>query len=135
MDLFSIFLYFKYSFLLNSFIYKLVYNLFVHRKKNYQLLICRVAKNLPALELLNHFIKSSTVAYKWVAYKKNLVYSEHLTIFAEKCPWWSLMLRKLQYEESQFFWTKCSAKYVRRNSRNIQQTVKIWTPKCDLNKE
>ena len=46
----------------------------VHRKKSYQLLICRVAKNLPVLELLNHFIKSSTVAYKRVAYKKNLVY-------------------------------------------------------------
>ena len=50
------------------------YNLFVHRKKSYQLLICRVAKNLPVLELLNHSIKSSKVAYKGVAYKKNLVY-------------------------------------------------------------
>ena len=49
------------------------YNLFVHRKKSYQSLICRVAKNLPVLELLNDFIKSSTVAYKRVAYKKNLV--------------------------------------------------------------
>ena len=46
------------------------YNLFVHRKKSYQLLICRVAKNLPVLELLNHSIKSSKVAYKGVAYKK-----------------------------------------------------------------
>ena len=44
------------------------------KKKSYQLLICRVAKNLPVLKLLNHFIKSSTVAYKGVAYKKNLVY-------------------------------------------------------------
>ena len=50
------------------------YNLFVHRKKSYQLLICRVVKNLPVLELLNHFIKSGTVAYKRVAYKENLVY-------------------------------------------------------------
>ena len=50
------------------------YNLFVHRKKSYQLLICRVAKNLPVLELLNHFIKSSTVPYKRVAHKKNLLY-------------------------------------------------------------
>ena len=50
------------------------YNLFAHRKKSYQLLICKVAKNLPVLELLNHFIKSSTVAYKRAAYKKNLVY-------------------------------------------------------------
>ena len=49
------------------------YNLLVHRKKSYQSLICRVAKNLPVLELLNDFIKSSTVAYKRVAYKKNLV--------------------------------------------------------------
>ena len=39
------------------------------------MLICRVAKNLAVLELLNHFIKSSTVAYKRVAYIKNLVYS------------------------------------------------------------
>ena len=38
------------------------------------MLICRVAKDLPVLELLNHFIKSSTVVYKRVAYKKNLVY-------------------------------------------------------------
>ena len=66
--IFSIFVYFKYSFLCTR------YNLFVHRKKSYQLLICKVAKNLPVLELLNHFIKSSTVAYKRVAYKKNLVY-------------------------------------------------------------
>ena len=38
------------------------------------MLICSVAKNLPVLELLTHFIKSSTVAYKRVAYKKNLAY-------------------------------------------------------------
>ena len=63
--IFSIFLYFKYSFL------------FVHWKKSYQLLICRVAKNLPVLELLTHFIKSSTIAYKRVAYKKNLVECRH----------------------------------------------------------
>ena len=65
--IFSIFLYFKYSFFSNSFICK-----FVHictQSIIYQLLICRVAKNLPVLELPNHFIKSSTVAYK-----KNLVY-------------------------------------------------------------
>ena len=71
----SIFLYFKYSFLSNSFIYKFVHTiifLFI-KTKSYQLLIWRVTKNLPALELLNHFIKSSTVAYTWVAYKKNLV--------------------------------------------------------------
>ena len=71
--IFSIFLYFKYSFLSNLQICTR-YNLFVYRKKNYQLLICRVAKNLPVLELLNHFIKSSTVACKRVAYNKNLVY-------------------------------------------------------------
>ena len=45
------------------------YNLFVLRKKSYQLLICRVAKNILGLEFLNHFIRSSKVAYKWVAYK------------------------------------------------------------------
>ena len=50
------------------------YNLFIHRKKSYQLLICKVAQNLPVLELLNYFIKPSTVAYKRVAYKKHLVY-------------------------------------------------------------
>ena len=50
------------------------YNIFLHRKKSYQLLICRVAKNLPVLELVNHFIKLGTVAYKQVACKKNLVY-------------------------------------------------------------
>ena len=50
------------------------YNLFANRKNSYQLLICRVAKNLPVLELLNHFIKSSTVAYKRVAFKKSLAY-------------------------------------------------------------
>ena len=69
----SISLYFKYSFLSNSFICKFVYicyNLCVYQKKSYQLLICRVAKNLPVLELLNYFIKLSTVAYKRVAYKK-----------------------------------------------------------------
>ena len=38
--------------------------------------------------------------------------SENFVIFAEKCPWWSLTLRKLQYVESQFFWTKCSDKYI-----------------------
>ena len=38
------------------------------------MLICRVTKNLPVLKLLNHFIKSSAVADKRVAYKKNLVY-------------------------------------------------------------
>ena len=65
--IFSIFLYFKYSFLSNSFIYKFVRAIIFI---SYQLLICRVAKNLPVLQLLNHFIKSSTVAYKRVAYKK-----------------------------------------------------------------
>ena len=75
--IFSVFLYFKYSFLWNSFIYKFVHtNLFVHRKKSYQLLICRVAKTLSVLEVLNHFIKSSSLAYKRVAYQKNLVYSQ-----------------------------------------------------------
>ena len=48
---------------------------FIHLQICYQLLICRVAKNLPVLELLNNFIKSSTVDYKRVAYKKNLVYN------------------------------------------------------------
>ena len=67
--IFSVFLYFKYSFL------------FVHWKKSYQLLICRVAKNLPVLKLLNHFIKPSTVAYKRVAYKRNLVYYNSKTLF------------------------------------------------------
>ena len=52
------------------------YNLFGHRKKSGQVLICRVAKNLPVLELLIIFIKSSIVAYKRVNYKKNLVYSK-----------------------------------------------------------
>ena len=33
-------------------------------------MLIRVAKNLPVLELLNLFIKSGTVAYKGVAYKK-----------------------------------------------------------------
>ena len=44
------------------------------------MLICRVAKNLPALELLNHFIKSSTVAYKRVAYKRNLFFKTNLNV-------------------------------------------------------
>ena len=35
-------------------------------KKSYQLLIWRVSKNPTALKFLNHFSKSSTVAYKWV---------------------------------------------------------------------
>ena len=72
--------YFLYFYILNIVFFKLVhlqictrYNPFAYRKKSYQLLIFRVAKNLPVLELLNHFIKSSTVAYKRVAYKKNLV--------------------------------------------------------------
>ena len=60
-------------FRIHSFTNFTCYNLFVHQKKNNQLLICRVAKNLSVLELLNCFIKSSTVAYKRVAYKKNLV--------------------------------------------------------------
>ena len=70
--MFPISLYFKYFFSF-EFIHLQIcarYNLFVHRKKNCHLLICRVAKNLTVLELLNHFIKSSTVAYKRVAYKK-----------------------------------------------------------------
>ena len=74
--IFSIFLYFKYIQFSFEFIHLQIctcYNLFAHRKKSYQLLICRVAKNLPVLGLLNHFIKSSTVAYKRVAYKKILV--------------------------------------------------------------
>ena len=63
--IFSIFLYFKYSFLSNSFVYKFVHAiifLFIERKA----ISClsAVAKNLPVLELLNRFIKSSTVAYK-----------------------------------------------------------------------
>ena len=76
--IFSIFLYFKYSFLSNSFIYKFVHAIIFSliEKKSYQLLICRVAKNLSVVELLNNFIKSSTVAYKRVTYKKNLVYFE-----------------------------------------------------------
>ena len=52
--IFSIFLYFKYSFLLISFIYK-----FVHA----YLQSCQKST-------LNHFIKLSAVAYKRVAYKK-----------------------------------------------------------------
>ena len=70
--MFPISLYFKYFFSF-EFIHLQIcarYNLFVHRKKSYHLLICRVAKNLTVLELPNHFIKSSTVAYKRVAYKK-----------------------------------------------------------------
>ena len=72
--IFSIFLYFKYTQFSFEFIHLQIctrYNLFVHRKKSYQLLICRVAKNLPVLGLLNHFIKSSSTADKRVAYKKN----------------------------------------------------------------
>ena len=38
--------------------------------------------------------------------------SENFVIFAEKYPWRSLILRKLQYVESQLFRTKCSAKYI-----------------------
>ena len=72
--IFSIFLYFNIVFFRIHLQICTRYYLFVHRKKSYQLLICRVAKNLPILELLNHFIKPSTVAYKRVAYKKNLVY-------------------------------------------------------------
>ena len=44
----------------------------------------RVAKTAP--ELLNHFVKSSTVAYKRVAYKKNLEYGYklHFLFFASE---------------------------------------------------
>ena len=38
--------------------------------------------------------------------------SENFVLLAEKFPWRSLMLRKLQYVESQLFRTKCSAKYI-----------------------
>ena len=38
--------------------------------------------------------------------------SENFVIFTEKYPWWSLMLMKLQYVESQLFRTTCSAKYI-----------------------
>ena len=55
------------------------YNLFANRKKSYKLLICRVAKNLRALELLNHFIKSSTAAYKRVAFKTSSVFALFFT--------------------------------------------------------
>ena len=74
------------------------YNLFVHQKKSYQLLICRVAKNLPLLELLNHFIKSSIVAYKRVAYKKNLVYLCHL-VYASIIERWCLKIGTLRKRE------------------------------------
>ena len=74
--------------------------LFVHRKKNYQLLICRVGKNLPVLELINHSIKSSTVAYK-----QNLVYKASGIIVKEEIkyhmsPW---RLSHL-YEFSMYRW-------------------------------
>ena len=49
------------------------------------------AKNLPVLELLNHFIKSSTIAYKRVAYKKHLVYG---------CPKQLVIVKKHQYNFS-----------------------------------
>ena len=74
--IFSEFLYFKYSFLSNSFIYKFVHAiifLFIKRKA-FSCLSVDLPKSV--LELLNHFIKSSTVASKRVAYKKNLVYGE-----------------------------------------------------------
>ena len=86
------------------------YNLFVHRKKNYQLLICRVAKNLPVLELLNHFIKSSTIACKRVAYKKNLVYVVwHIKSVFPKL---SLLLRVWQ----RHFFTELERRVKQRNS-------------------
>ena len=74
--IFSVFLYFKYSFLSNSSIYKFVQAiifLFIKRKA-FSCLSVELPKSV--LELLNQFIKSSTVAYKRVAYKKNLVYGE-----------------------------------------------------------
>ena len=64
--------YFLYLHILNIVFFRIhsFTNLYTLQSFSYQLLICRVAKNLPVLELLNHFIKSSTVAYKRVAYKK-----------------------------------------------------------------
>ena len=65
--------YFLYLHILNIVFFRIhsFTNLYTLQSFSYQLLICRVAKNLPVLELLNHFIKSSTVAYKRVAYKKS----------------------------------------------------------------
>ena len=74
--IFSTFPYFKYSFLSNSFIYKFVLAIIflLIERKAISCLSVELPKNVPLLELLNHFIKSSTVAYKRVAYIKNLVY-------------------------------------------------------------
>ena len=72
--IFSIFAYFEYSFLSISFIYKFVHAiifLFIKRKA-ISCLSVELPKNLPVLELLNHFIKLSTDAYKRVAYKKKI---------------------------------------------------------------
>ena len=57
---------FLYIFLSNSFIYNLVHTinfLFNERKA----ISCLYTENPPALELLDHFTKSSTVVYKQVA--------------------------------------------------------------------
>ena len=38
--------------------------------------------------------------------------AQNFVKFAEKHPWWSLLLRKLQYLVSPLFWTKRFTKYV-----------------------
>ena len=38
--------------------------------------------------------------------------SKNFVVFAKKYLWQSLLLKKVQYVESQFFWIECFAKYI-----------------------
>ena len=80
--IFSTFLYFKYSFLSISFIYKFVHAiifLFIEEKLSVAYLqSCQKSTSTGV-------IKSSAVAYKRVAYKTNLVQTIHYTLMANKC--------------------------------------------------
>ena len=117
----------KYSFLSNSVIYKFVQLKSCCLSKE-KLLVCRVDKNLPVLELLNNFIKSSTVAYKRVAYKKNIVYLYYnfLTIFFNyRKTWFPVPGINIQSNDKQTCHHYATKKHVKRLMSYFNQ----YTPK------
>ena len=125
--IFSVFLYFKFIHLQIC----TRYNIFFHQKKSYQLVIGWVAKNLPVLELLNQFIKSNTVPYKRVAYKKNLVYC-----LLRKSFQWKIVSYRNQSMQMQINWAVSiwhqfllkgiSEQAIEKKNNVLQFVVKCW---------
>ena len=93
---------------------------FCSSKEKLSVAFCRVAKNLPVLELLNHFIKSSTDAYKRVAYKKNLVYCSSIFMFPHRS--WSF----LTFSSNTFFENLIMKDAVVKNFTILRIVLKFW---------